>query len=287
MRRLLTALLWLLVARPCMAAPAALEVYAVSVDRGHVRLVSRQSLPLSADPTDVVRHAVQGLDPAPLVIHSTAWRYEQGTVVLTYAACLHAGAGAAVGRRASPALAQTLHHLSFLLQHDTHVQQALPPAWRAALQPWGPRPFAGEEAFDTAAPDRSRVARGDIPIDVEILPVQLDDGALYLWPIQRRPADRDPETLVSPGVPVADVRSTSWRMDHGHLVLTWLVALEAPPLSGGPRRRLQPAAIVEGAATAPPAAIPEDAVVTHALRTLALAHPEPSAWGDALRPYGR
>jgi hypothetical protein len=115
----------------------------------------------------VWRHlAALGVEPA--AVHSTSWRQEAGTVVLTHLAVVAPPAADAAGFErwpvrgrelaygtalAPPAridpehvVAHALRHLAWLVDHDHAVRAALGPGWRGALRSHRPEPFRLVEA---------------------------------------------------------------------------------------------------------------------------------------------
>jgi hypothetical protein len=111
----------------------------------------------------LVRRHLAALGVEPAAVHSTSWRQEAGTVVLTHLAVVARPAGDVAGfeRRpvrgrelafgtalAPPAridpehvVAHALRHLAWLVDHDGAVREALGPGWRGALRPHQPEPF--------------------------------------------------------------------------------------------------------------------------------------------------
>jgi hypothetical protein len=113
------------------------------------------------DPVDVVRRLSTELMGPPLLVHSTSWRRDRGTVLLSFVVVIaedqapeHSGipiARAPLARStatAAPAAIRTdqvvehgLRHLSWLATEDETVRRALSPAWRRVLAGYVPEPF--------------------------------------------------------------------------------------------------------------------------------------------------
>lgn len=128
---------------PCGAAPWHVEIH----DGEH---------PLAS----VRRIVADALDDVWLV-HSTSWRWDPGTVTLTFivvvgSAALGSMPAVPVGRvelaRSSatdvpPSIAYTqvlehgLRHLAWLAKEDTAVAETLPASWHARLAAYVPEPF--------------------------------------------------------------------------------------------------------------------------------------------------
>jgi hypothetical protein len=139
---------------------------------------------------------------------------------------------------------------------------------------------------------------------VEILPVVLSGGAIRSlrppgaasWQVSfSSGADPGPvvaAALSSRGLRAGVLHSTSWRHEHGHLVLTYIAVLDAdpPPSAGLAGRPDRPGAPARGGATTAPAGLRVDQVLDHALRHLAWLHRDDPAvaagldpaWGPAL-----
>jgi hypothetical protein len=111
-----------------------------------------------ADPTAVVaRLAADALDDV-LLVHSTSWRWVDGTVVLTYlvvvgstdldvapirhVALARSDASAAPTTIASnQVLEHALRHLAWLAKEDDVVRDVLSQSWHAILEGYVPEPF--------------------------------------------------------------------------------------------------------------------------------------------------
>jgi class 3 adenylate cyclase/CRP-like cAMP-binding protein/tetratricopeptide (TPR) repeat protein len=161
----------------------------------------------------------------------------------------------------------------------------------------------------TAAVHRLARSEGRPAPALEILPVYLRDGGLrWLHPaggasleIEERP-DQSPgdavlEAMARRGLAAAAVHSTSWRMEGGRLLVTYLALILDPPaappvgLREGEVRRTD---LARGSATGAPEEIRVDHVLEHALRHLAwLVEDDPAirgliggtAWAGVLAEY--
>jgi hypothetical protein len=144
--------------------------------------------------------------------------------------------------------------------------------------------------------------------EIELFPLYLDGEAIeYLqpvggssWRLALPPGAPHPHQVVHGalaqlgGTPVM-VHSTSWRYESGHVVLTYVAVLPAPPVprAGFQSQRVAPQDLAHSTATRPPGGIEVGAVVNHALRHMAwLLRTDPSvagalreAWSRALAPY--
>ena len=152
------------------ASRARLEIFPVLERAGSIAVLvpsgaSSWLVPydLRSHPHDVVGDALARVGRAPIVVHSTSWRYdEDGGLVLTYLAVVRdgpapagmieravsrvplarGGATTPPVRIASEAvLSHALEHLAWLLRTDAAVQSALSASWRAALERYCPKPF--------------------------------------------------------------------------------------------------------------------------------------------------
>lgn len=110
-------------------------------------------------PMDEVRAVVDRAIPDLMLFHSTSWRWDHGSVVLTFLAVAPRAAvtaAAPIGRTAlarsgatrAPAvigslqvLEHALRHLAWLAREDDVVAAALDDRWHAALQGYVPAPF--------------------------------------------------------------------------------------------------------------------------------------------------
>jgi hypothetical protein len=120
-------------------------------------------LSVPANPGDVVLETLGRYDLAPRVVHSTSWRHEAGRLVLTYIAVVEppalSGADAlertvivrtelARGEATSPptgigvaqVIEHALRHLSWLVNDDTAIAEAIP-EWADVLNSYQPEPF--------------------------------------------------------------------------------------------------------------------------------------------------
>lgn len=113
------------------------------------------------DPMDVVRRLATDLIGAPLVVHSTSWRRDRGTVLLSFLVIIRDDQGpqyqsvpiaravlargtatdAPSGVQAEQVIEHGLRHLSWLAKDDPAVDEALTPAWRDLLSGYVPEPF--------------------------------------------------------------------------------------------------------------------------------------------------
>jgi hypothetical protein len=94
--------------------------------------VDRQDCTMGMDPDETARTATAKLFPVPLrriVVHSTSWRYEQGTLLLTYLAFsdelpfddlphVLPRDAKAVGTGVAAVVAHAIGHLSFLVRQE-------------------------------------------------------------------------------------------------------------------------------------------------------------------------
>lgn len=112
-------------------------------------------------PLDTAKRIVGGALPDLLLVHSTSWRYERDSVVLSFIAVIPAGAVGSmetmpVGRadlargerlaaptaiRFDQVVEHGLRHLSWLTNDDSAVSAALDPEWHDLLRGWVPEPF--------------------------------------------------------------------------------------------------------------------------------------------------
>ena len=145
----------------------------------------------------------------------------------------------------------------------------------------------------------------DGPVQAEVFVVWLHDDVLELtgpcgaapWVIELGAADHPVEVVDRivrdvVGDPIL-VHSTSWRRDRDAVILTFVVAIDAPAPAGMDSRPIGRADLARSEATAAPRDIATDQVVEHALRHLAwLATDDPivrgelsTAWASALSAY--
>jgi len=123
----------------------------------------RVGLPASARPADVVLDVLRWYPLAPVVVHSTSWRHEEGRIILTYVAVVsppsslppdslaslpvrrvELARGEAMSAPKSigvdAVLEHALRHLSWLVRDDPAVMKALA-GWQAVLAGFEPEPF--------------------------------------------------------------------------------------------------------------------------------------------------
>ena len=123
----------------------------------------RVGLPTDAKPADVVLDVLRWYPLAPVVVHSTSWRHEDGRIILTYVAVVEPPSSLPpdsllslpVGRAelargeamAAPqaigvdaVLEHALRHLSWLVRDDPAVMRALA-GWQEVLAGFEPEPF--------------------------------------------------------------------------------------------------------------------------------------------------
>ncbi|HKY50751.1 MAG TPA: hypothetical protein VJP45_05795 [Candidatus Limnocylindria bacterium] len=113
------------------------------------------------DPMEVVRRLSTDLFGTPTLVHSTSWRRDRGTVLLSFVvvigdeqspqfesvpierAVLARGTAtvAPSGVRAAQVIEHGLRHLSWLAKDDRAVSDALSPGWRELLTAYVPEPF--------------------------------------------------------------------------------------------------------------------------------------------------
>lgn len=123
----------------------------------------RVGLSATSKPADVVLDVLKWYPLAPVVVHSTSWRHEEGRIILTYVAVVsppsklppdslvelpvHRAelargeamtAPKAIGVEA--VLEHALRHLSWLVKDDPAVMEALA-AWHRVLDDFQPEPF--------------------------------------------------------------------------------------------------------------------------------------------------
>ena len=123
----------------------------------------RVGLPTSAKPAEVVLDVLKSYPLAPIVVHSTSWRHEDGRIVLTYIAVVEPPSrlppdsllSLPVGRAelargeamsaprsigVDAVLEHALRHLSWLVRDDPAVMKALA-GWQEVLAGFEPEPF--------------------------------------------------------------------------------------------------------------------------------------------------
>jgi hypothetical protein len=113
------------------------------------------------DPVEVVSRLSRDQLGEPVLTHSTSWRRDRGSVVLSFVVVIRDDqapqlAGAEVGRtalarslqNAAPAsiasaqvLEHGLRHLAWLAKEDDVVRDVLSDGWKAALTLYVPEPF--------------------------------------------------------------------------------------------------------------------------------------------------
>jgi hypothetical protein len=113
---------------------AEVEIIAARFEGDRLRyLVVRQACAMDIDPDEMARTGAAGLFPGiPLrrvVVHSTSWRYEQGTLLLTYLAYsdelpfddlphVLPRDAKAVGTGVAAVVAHAIGHLAFLVRQE-------------------------------------------------------------------------------------------------------------------------------------------------------------------------
>ena len=123
----------------------------------------RVGLAPSAKPAETVLEVLGWYPLAPLIVHSTSWRHEEGRIVLTYVAVVNVPASlppdslvtmpvrrvdlARGGATSAPesigveaVLEHALRHLSWLVRDDPAVTRALA-GWQEVLAGFEPEPF--------------------------------------------------------------------------------------------------------------------------------------------------
>lgn len=123
----------------------------------------RVGLPPSSRPAEVVLEVLRWYPLAPIVVHSTSWRHEEGRIILTYVAVvehpheiakdslvalpveraeLARGEATAAPRNigVEAVLEHALRHLSWLVRDDPAVMKELA-AWTNVLAEFQPEPF--------------------------------------------------------------------------------------------------------------------------------------------------
>ncbi|SRR6266700_1738790 len=120
----------------------------------------------------VVSRRLVELGIEPVAVHSTSWRQDQGSVVLTHLAVVPQPAGDVEGFERWPVrgrelaqgtalappsridaehvVAHALRHLAWLIVQDAAIRRALGPGWQGALRRHRPEPFRLVEV-ETAA----------------------------------------------------------------------------------------------------------------------------------------
>jgi len=113
------------------------------------------------DPMDLVRRLSTDLFGAPALVHSTSWRRDRGTVLLSFIVVIRdeqapqfeavpisravlargTATDAPSGVRAEQVIEHGLRHLSWLAADDPAVNEALTPGWRSLLAGYVAEPF--------------------------------------------------------------------------------------------------------------------------------------------------
>jgi hypothetical protein len=113
------------------------------------------------DPMELVRRLSTDLFGAPTLVHSTSWRRDRGTVLLSFIVVIRdeqapqyeavpiaravlargSATDAPSGVRAEQVIEHGLRHLSWLATDDPEVNEALTPAWRRLLAGYVAEPF--------------------------------------------------------------------------------------------------------------------------------------------------
>ena len=126
-----------------------------------------------AEPSDVVASAVRELESTPLVVHSTSWRFQGESLVLTYIAVISNGQvftngfetvgvthrditrGSATappeGIGVEEVIEHALRHLAWLARDDSSIARALPTGWVEALEPFPEQPFSAYQLSDASS----------------------------------------------------------------------------------------------------------------------------------------
>jgi hypothetical protein len=150
-----------------VTGPVLAEILVLVLDDGEIRLTG----PCGPepwlvevgddDPTAVVVRMARGNLGEPMLVHSTSWRRDRDAVILTFVAV--APPASACGLAATPVRRATLargtataaadgiaweqvvehalRHLSWLVEDDAVVADAVGPGWRHALVDYTPEPF--------------------------------------------------------------------------------------------------------------------------------------------------
>jgi hypothetical protein len=153
---------------PDVEGPVQAEVFVLWLHDGRIELTGPCGsdpwlIEVGADehPLDVVSRIVRDVIGEPILVHSTSWRRDRGSVILSFVVIID---GALVGSMATlpverAALARSeatasprdiawrqvvehgLRHLAWLVQDDPVVRSELDPAWAPALDGYVPEPF--------------------------------------------------------------------------------------------------------------------------------------------------
>lgn len=118
----------------------------------------------SEHPRDVVSDAIAQLGSTSLVIHSTSWRFEKGSLILSYLVAASTSGPLSEGMRATSIVRRNLargtatqppqtidieevvehglRHLAWLVRDDPAVRDALREEWAGTLDAYYPQPFS-------------------------------------------------------------------------------------------------------------------------------------------------
>jgi hypothetical protein len=133
---------------PCLAGPCGPAAWYIEVGADD-------------DPMDLVRRLSTDLFGAPTLVHSTSWRRNRGTVLLSFVVVIRdeqapqyeavpiaravlargTATDAPSGVRAEQVIEHGLRHLSWLATDDPAVNEALTPSWRRLLAGYVAEPF--------------------------------------------------------------------------------------------------------------------------------------------------
>lgn len=112
-------------------------------------------------PVDAVTGIVRSVIGEPLLVHSTSWRRDRSTLILSFVVVVEAALVGAMeslpltrsplargGATAAPrniafeqVIEHGLRHMAWLAKDDPLVAAELPPAWHTALDAYTPEPF--------------------------------------------------------------------------------------------------------------------------------------------------
>lgn len=153
---------------PDVEGPVQAEVFVVWLRDGDIQLTGpcgsdpwMLELGAADHPLEVVDRIVRDVIGGPMVVHSTSWRRDRGAVILSFLVVI---APELVGAMTSgpvrrmdlarseataapreiahgQVLDHALRHLAWLIRDDPAVGEALPSAWRTALEDYVPEPF--------------------------------------------------------------------------------------------------------------------------------------------------
>jgi hypothetical protein len=114
------------------------------------------------DPFEAVRETIRACVSSPVVLHSTSWRHEDASLILTFLAVVEDGVTSAELRwtpvrrarlaRGEPneppdelastqVLEHAMRHLAWLAADDDEIRRALPAGWEGVLAAYEPQPF--------------------------------------------------------------------------------------------------------------------------------------------------